>query len=109
VTGFSVILLEHVSKGLHYYADAKRVCGGGLLKSAYVALGAGSILSSQEITRVGALIRRRSLFSIFRRVDWFDGDQDRIKLNIQLESLLNFAVNSGILWGAFSWIKEPTK
>ena len=49
---------------------------------------------------------RRSWFSIFRRVDWFDGDKDRIKIDIQLTSFFRFVVNTGITWASFSTIRS---
>jgi Glycosyl transferase family 2 len=104
VSGLSIALVEHAGKARHHYVDAKRETGGGFLSSVFVAFGAGSIISSQEVTRVAALIYRRSWFSLFRRVDWFDGDKDLIKLDVQLTSFFRFVVNTGITWAAFTLI-----
>lgn len=73
MTAAGVVALEHAFKTLNYFADAQQVTGGQFWRSLLVALGAGSVLSSQEVTRVGALLRRCSLYSLCRRVDWFDG------------------------------------
>ena len=100
----SIILLEHAMKSVRYYPEANQDTGGdSFWKRIWVALGAGSVLSAQEITRVVALIRRGSLFSVCRRVDWFDGQEERIKLDIQLQSFLRFGLHAGLTWAAFCW------
>ena len=92
-----IIGLEHVVKMARYLPAALEECQGkGLLHTLTVAVGAGTILSSQEITRVQALVKRFSLYSICRPVDWFDGQEPRIKLDIQLGSMIRFAINLGI-------------
>jgi glycosyltransferase involved in cell wall biosynthesis len=106
VTGVGVILIEHILKAMHYFPEARRVTHGGFWKSVGVALGAGSILSSQEVTRLVALFFRGSAYSICRRVDWFDGEEPRIKLDIQLSSLFRFAFNAALTWVAFRRVDE---
>jgi hypothetical protein len=65
------------------FHDARKVTGGGLLRSAWVTLGAGSVVSAQEVTRTAALIRNKGpTYSLCRRVDWFDGEEPRINLDI---------------------------
>lgn len=101
MAGLSVVLVEHAFKARNYFDDAKIVSGGGLLQSLWVALGAGSVLSVQEMTRTAALVYRGSLYSLCRRVDWFDGEEPRIKLDIQLGSILRFGLNSALTWAFF--------
>lgn len=101
-TGGCVILLEHLIKTVRYAPAAFKECNGkGLFHTLLVAFGAGTVLSSQEITRVQAFIHRFSLYSICRRVDWFDGQEPRIKLDIQFGSLIRFAINMGITYMGF--------
>jgi hypothetical protein len=101
--GASVLILEHIIKTIRYFPSALEVSGGTFWRSFMVAIGAGSVLSAQELTRAGALIRRGSLYSICRRVDWFDGQEEKIKLDIQLGSLFRFGLNMGLTLAAFRW------
>ena len=92
-----VVALEHLIKMCRYLPSALEQCEGeGILHQLYVALGAGTVLSAQEMTRVNAVLQRFSLYSICRRVDWFDGQEPRIKLDIQFGSILRFVLNAGI-------------
>jgi glycosyltransferase involved in cell wall biosynthesis len=100
----SIVFLEHAVKCIQYYPETRRVIGSdSCWKRMWVAFGAGSVLSAQEITRVVALIHRGSIFSLCRRVDWFDGQEERIKLDIQLASFLRFGLHAGLTWVAFCW------
>jgi len=103
LSGVGIALLEHAIKGMSYFSDAQAVSDGGFLRSVWVALGAGSVLSAQEVTRTAALVYRGSLYSVCRRVDWFDGEEPRIKLDIQLGSFFRFGLNSGLTWALFRW------
>jgi hypothetical protein len=103
LAGLGIIALEHVIKTVNYYGDAKKIAGGGFSRNAWIALGAGSILSAQEVTRAAALARRGSLYSFCRRVDWFDGDEPHIKLDVQLSSCLRFGMSLALTYGVFSW------
>ena len=95
--GSCIIAIEHLVKTVRYLPAALKECKDkGILHTLLVAFGAGTILSSQEITRVQALIKRLSVFSICRRVDWFDGQDPRIRLDIQLWGSIRFAINTGI-------------
>lgn len=71
---------------------------GVLRSAAWVALGAGSVLSSQEVTRVAALVRQGSLYSPCRRLDWFDGEEPSDKLDIQIGSIFLFSLNAAKTW-----------
>lgn len=109
VAGVGVLVMEHGLKTAHYFSDASRVdSSAGLLKTLWVALGAGSVLSAQEITRSIALACRGSLYSFGRRVDWFDGEEPRIKLDIQLRSMFRFGVNCGLTFAAFHGGSRPS-
>jgi len=105
--GLGIILTEHAVKTFNYFSDARKYSTGGILRTVLVSLGAGSILSSQELTGAVALFYRRSINSFCRRVDWFDGEEGRIKLDIQLGSVIRFAFNMGITWAAFC--RSPNK
>ncbi|CAJ1940641.1 unnamed protein product [Cylindrotheca closterium] len=96
-----VFVLEHLLKGWKYFDDAKSVCEETSLRTCLVALGAGSVLSSQEVTRTIALIRRQSFFSFSRRVDWFDGSKPNIQLDIQLGSIVRFGLFVAVIWSTF--------
>ena len=127
----AVIVWEHILKAHGYWVDAKRVVlsqggpvsgGGGSQQeepatpsnlvrrwwwqTAWVALGAGSIISSQEATRTWCLLKRFSLFSLCRRVDWFDGQKPTIKLDIQLGSAIRCVMNTGLTWWAWSSLSK---
>ena len=100
----SIIIVEHLVKGWSYYSKAIEVTtsnGGFSWRTGIVAIGAGTIISSQEIQRVVSHILRFSLFSICRRVDWFDGQMATILLDIQLTSICMFAINAAITCVAF--------
>lgn len=95
--GLGIVLVEHLLKGWKHFEDATKVCNGISFRTFVVALGAGSALSSQEVTRAIALISRKCLFSFSRRVDWFDGSMPKIKLDIQLGSILRFFLYYAII------------
>ena len=102
-----VIVLEHSIKSARYLERAYEITGGNNpFYNAFVALGAGSVLSAQEFTRVVSLIRRRSIYSICRRVDWFDGQEETIKLDIQLGSMVRFLVTLGWIYIAFAYSSD---
>lgn len=107
----SIAIVEHLVKARNNYYRAIEVTGSSSFtwRAGLVAVGAGTILSSQEIQRVVSLIQQFSLFSICRRVDWFDGQMATIMLDIQLTSICTFTVNAAITWAAFQWTKwlEP--
>lgn len=97
LVGSCVVVLEHLIKMGRYLPAALNECKGrSIFHSLFVALGAGTVLSAQEITRVNAIVQRCSLYSICRRVDWFDGQEPRIKLDIQFGSIIRFALNAAI-------------
>lgn len=68
-----ISLIDHAWKSATFYRRSK---GDGFLQLLMVSVGAGTVISSQEVTRLAALIMRCSLFSFCRRFDWLDG-QDR--------------------------------
>ncbi len=98
-----VIVLEHSIKSARYLSSAYEITErDNPFYNVFVALGAGSVLSAQELTRVISLIRRGSIYSICRRVDWFDGQEETIRLDIQLGSLVRFLVTLCWTYFAFS-------
>lgn len=103
MAGTSIVALEHAMKIVHYYSDARRVNGDqeSIFNNVVVALGAGSVLSAQEVTRCMMAAIRGSFYSLCCRVDWFDGEEPRIKLDIQLQSFFRFALNTGLTYMAF--------
>lgn len=113
LAGSAVVLAiaatEFLIKGTHYTDDAWRVVNGTWLRKCIVAIGAGSVLSAREATRTLCAIQRGSLYSIFRRVDWFDGQKPTIKLDIQLGSFLRFCFHSSLAMFGFRYLsKEST-
>lgn len=107
VVGGCVIFLEHLIKTVRYFPSALKECKGqGVFHTLFIALGAGTVLSAQEVTRVQALVNRASIFSLCRRVDWFDGQEPRIKLDIQFGSALRFALNVCITYLGFGSMME---
>jgi Glycosyl transferase family 2 len=101
-----IFAIEHVLKGWAFYSDAVKTTGSSSFwRSALVAIGAGSVLSAQETQRVVSLAKRFSLYSICRRVDWFDGQKPTIKLDVQLGSIFRFALHSGITLLGFSQLR----
>ena len=102
-----VVIVEHLFKIWSYFYQAIEVTGSKRFswRTVVVAAGAGTIISSQEIQRVVSLVQRLSVFSICRRVDWFDGQMATIMLDIQLTSICTFMINSVITWVAFQWTK----
>jgi len=110
VTILGVVILEHSIKSARYMGSAYEVTGStSPFYNVFVALGAGSVLSAQELTRVTSLIRRGSFYSICRRVDWFDGQKETIKLDIQLGSLVRFLVTLALTYICFSFGHDSEK
>lgn len=103
-----IITVEHLLKGIRYFGDACRICGEGSSwwRRVFVAVGAGSVISSQELTRTVCLMRRVSRYCLFRRVDWFDGQKPTIQLDIQLGSAIRFAIYSGLSALGFYCLQE---
>mmetsp|Transcript_12923 Transcript_12923/g.27249 ORF Transcript_12923/g.27249 Transcript_12923/m.27249 type:complete len:1014 (+) Transcript_12923:733-3774(+) len=99
----AVVVLEHFIKIARYLSSAREVTtSDNFFYDMFVALGAGSVLSAQELTRTIMLIRRGSVYSICRRVDWFDGQKETIKLDVQLGSLVRFLVTLTLTYVVFS-------
>ena len=107
VVGGTVIVFEHLVKAARYLPASKRECKGkGFWRKLFVAFGAGSVLSAQEVTRVQAALHRFSLYSLCRRVDWFDGQEPRIRLDIQFGSMIRFVFNIGLTCFGFGSIMK---
>jgi glycosyltransferase involved in cell wall biosynthesis len=87
-------LIDHCAKALGFFSTALALPrnDGSALRSIFVAFGASSVISSQEITRLGALVWRLSAFSFCRRADWFDGQAKTEVLEIQLRTGLLFFI-----------------
>jgi hypothetical protein len=105
VAGASVAFMEHAMRTLRYLPAAAKVRREGKSRwsTLLVAIGAGSIMSAQEVTRVIALVRRMSLYSLCRRMDWFDGLKPRIALDTKLGSFISFATHLGVTLLVFRW------
>jgi glycosyltransferase involved in cell wall biosynthesis len=94
-----VAFVDHSFLASWYFGKALQVTQGNTwLYALMVAYGAASILSAQEITRVVALIRRGSVYSLCRRIDWNDGQNLRVKLDTQLGSIVRFLLFSSLAW-----------
>lgn len=102
----AVAALEHGFLGLRYLKAARQVTKSNWWYSAFVALGAGTVLSAQEITRCVAMVKRLSFGSFCRRVDWNDGQQPRFKLDAQLGSFLRFNTNIFVTWVFFQLFRK---
>jgi LPS sulfotransferase NodH len=99
LTMLSVAAVEHLILLTRNFSSAQKNGGSrGWLYTAWVAFGAGTVVSAQEATRTMALIWRLSLFSLCRRVDWNDGQQPKFILDGQLGSCFHFVVNLCVTW-----------
>jgi len=99
LTALGVAAIEHFILTARYLSKARQITGKrSWIYAVWVALGAGTVVSAQEATRVMALLWRFSLFSLCRRVDWNDGQQPKFILDGQLGSALHFAVNVCVTW-----------
>jgi glycosyltransferase involved in cell wall biosynthesis len=97
VTSLAIAGAEHLLLTFKYYPYAARHVKGWIGKKLWVAFGAGTVLSSQEITRVAAHIRRGHLHCLGLRMDWNDGQNPRVKLDVQLNSVIRTALYVGIV------------
>ena len=89
-TMFLVFLTEHLLLTAKYYSPASSHVKRGFWYKVFVACGAGTILSFQEVTRVAAHVSRGHFRCICSRVDWNDGQDPMVKLDTQLGSFLRF-------------------
>jgi hypothetical protein len=101
----SIAAMDHLVKVAAYYGSTK-----GLVESEnknrvvswayriFLALGASTVISAQEITRAHCFVKRGTLFSFARRVDWFDGQAAMEVLDQKLRSGLQF-----VLYGLIAW------
>jgi len=89
---FAIAGMEQGFRTVRYFSVARNVVGtnASIWQTLWVSFGAATVPSAQEIVRVLALIRRVSLFSLCRRVDWNDGQQPKFKLDVQFGSFLRF-------------------
>lgn len=94
----SVVLLEHGLLTMTYYSSACNHVRRGVPFQLFVACGAGTILTFQEVTRLAAHIRRGNLHCICRRIDWNDGEDPAVKLDIQLRSFLRLLLFVSIVY-----------
>jgi hypothetical protein len=99
VASLAIVTTEHLFLTYKYYPHAARHVKSWFGKKVWVAFGAGTIISSQEITRVTAHIYRGHLHCLCRRMDWNDGQNPHIKLDTQLSSIIRFVVYIGIVAG----------
>jgi len=89
---FLVFVAEHAFLAGKYYSSACRHVRKSFWAKLYVAVGAGTILSFQEATRLVAHFYRGHFHCICRRVDWNDGQDPMVKLDVQLTSAVRFAM-----------------
>jgi hypothetical protein len=83
-------LTEHILLTARYYPRAAEVCDGHpLWHKIFVAAGAGTPLTAQELMRAVAMIRRLSPFCLCRRLDLNDGQLPRLKLETRLSAFLH--------------------
>lgn len=78
----SIVVGNHAFKAIKLFSEE----GRGWFRSAIVAIGASTIHSAQECTRLIAAMRRGSFLSIGRRMDWFDGQTKKQIFDYQMRS-----------------------
>lgn len=93
-----VVVTKHFILTLKYFPSACRHVRSGFLYQCFVALGAGTVLSFQEVTRVVAHLSRLHFHCLCRRMDWNDGEDPKVKLDTQLGGFLQFALYLVITW-----------
>lgn len=90
----AITAIDHCYKYVSFFKSARHISdqlGKGFLHTAVVSLGASTVISAQEVTRVWAMLRRASVHKSFsRRMDWFDGQTPTEILDIQLRSGIMF-------------------
>lgn len=92
-TASLVIAAEHLLMTAKYYSSAcLHANKSSIWYRLFVACGAGTILTFQEATRVVAHVSRGHFHCICRRVDWNDGQDPMVKLDMQLGSFLRCLV-----------------
>lgn len=94
-TILAVCFVDHSWKLMQLY---RRKAGRGIHRSLIAALGASTVISSQEIVRVLAVLRRCSIFSFCRRMDWFDGQAVIQVIDYQIRGAFLFFVYCAIAW-----------
>lgn len=87
-----VFVAEHLLLTVGFFQSACIHVRSNIWSRLFVACGAGTILSFQEVTRVAAHIVRGNLHNICRRVDWDDGQNEMAKLDCQLRSIIRFVL-----------------
>lgn len=84
--------VQHLMLTTRYIRQARQVTGKkSWVRALWVAIGAGTVVSAQEATRLFALVSRLSLFSLCRHVDWNDSQQPKFILDGQLGSAFHCA------------------
>ncbi len=100
-----ITIVDHVVKTISYFKSASEVTRAeskfSWTRSLLLALGASTVISSQEITRVGCIVKRCSLFCFGRRMDWFDGQAPTEVLDHQLRSGIKFILYSLFIYYQF--------
>ena len=94
----SITMIDHVVKSVAYFPSTVRACDCEQKENPFVsfgyrvflAFGASTIISAQEITRALCVLKRFTLFSFARRMDWFDGQAALEVLDQKLRSGLQF-------------------
>ena len=92
-----IAIIDHLIKVFVYYQSAVKVCPSTESRllfpyRLFIAFGASTVISSQEITRTICIFKRLSFFSFGRRMDWFDGQAQMEILDQKLRSGVQFIV-----------------
>lgn len=95
MTACAIVAFDLLFKAPLFFRGSREV---GFLRAVVVSIGAGTIISGQELWRVLALMWRFSVFSFCRRTDWFDGDAKTQVLDYQIRSLVQFLLHCLIAW-----------
>ena len=101
----SIAAIDHLLKAATYYGSTKNLVQSKMknpiilcVQRIFLALGASTIISAQEITRALCVIKCGSFFSFARRMDWFDGQASMEVLDQKLRSALQFVLYCFLAW-----------
>lgn len=94
VTAILITITDLLVKTSQFYKTKK----GSIPRSVLIAIGASSVISAQECSRMLAIILRKSMFSFSRRMDWFDGEAQMQVTECKVRSAALFIVYCVLTW-----------
>lgn len=99
-----IAVIDHLVKIIAYYGSTKEHVEGKKSQVVYwvhrmfLAFGASTVISAQEITRAFCVVKHGTLCSFSRRMDWFDGQAAMEILDQKLRSGLQFVLYCFVAW-----------